>query len=88
MPSKKGAKSRTKITSVKAEVLIKLFERGGFQVSKKSRKHTVMRKEGHLMNLAIPNHPGSEGVRAGVIQDLIKKAGISREEYFKLPAEI
>jgi len=83
MRSKKGTGSM-KITPVKPQKLVKVFQKSGFIITAKSKKHIVMRKEGHAMNLAIPNHPGDEGVSVGIIKNLIEKAGISRQRYFEL----
>lgn len=84
MPKKKGSGHKKRITRVKPQKLVRVFQKLGFEVSRKSKKHIVMRKEGHTMNLAIPNHPGDEGVCAGVIISLIRKAGISRSKYLDL----
>lgn len=63
MPKEKGSGHKKRITRVKPRKLVKVFHKLGFEISGKSKKHIVMRKEGHTMNLAIPNHPGDEGVR-------------------------
>ncbi len=88
MPRKNRSKGSVRIVPIKTGKLVKLFRKAGFEVAKKGKKHIVMRKKGHKQNLAIPNHPGSEGVHPGVIRDLIDKAGMDRERFLELLKEL
>ena len=49
-----------RITPLSYEVLVKVFEKTGFTVSRVSGDHLVMTKEGAGRPLIIPNYPEKE----------------------------
>jgi predicted RNA binding protein YcfA (HicA-like mRNA interferase family) len=72
-----------KLRPVKVSKVIKVFERLGYRISAHDgTSHIVMRKEGALFNLSIPVH-GAE-LYPPIINSLIKKAGLTRNEFLKL----
>ena len=85
-PKKKYSKGGA-IKPQSARKLIKLFEKLGFRGSLDASSHYIMRKAGHEFNLSIPVHAGKE-VHPYIIRKLIKRAGLTRAEYFELLGEL
>jgi predicted RNA binding protein YcfA (HicA-like mRNA interferase family) len=75
-------KRRTRLVPLKVTKVIKAFEKLGYcQTADNGGSHIIMRKEGKVNNLAIPVH-GKE-LPAGVLRSLIRKAGLTVEEFFE-----
>ena len=87
MPPKKKYSKGKAIKPQPARKLIRLFEELGFRGSLDASSHYVMRKPGHVSNLSIPVHAGKE-VQPYIIRKLVKRAGITRDEYLELLGEL
>lgn len=60
--------------------VVKTFERFGWQVASQRGSHVILTKEGHIATLSVPNHPE---VARGTLRSLIRKAGLSLEEFLR-----
>ena len=60
---------------------IAAFERAGFTVRRRRASHIVMTRPGHPQTLSIPDH---REVRAGTLRSLIRKAGLTVDEFVSL----
>jgi len=57
------------------------FERVGFEVRRRRGSHIVMVKSGFPETLSVPDH---RELRPGTLRALIRKAGLSVEEFLAL----
>ena len=64
--------------------VIKAFERAGWVNRGFKGSHVKLTKEGNPNILSIPVHK-RKSVKIGLLKDQIKKAGLSEEEFLKLP---
>ncbi|MCX6646217.1 MAG: type II toxin-antitoxin system HicA family toxin [bacterium] len=82
MPHGRPDRRRTKLIPLKVSKVIKAFEELGYcQAADNGGSHIIMRKEGKVNNLSIPVH-GKE-LPVGVLRSLIRKAGLTVEEFFE-----
>ena len=72
-----------RITPQPCEKLVKVFEKAGARFERQTGSHVVMWKDGCKRPIVIPCHKGRD-VDEGIISHLIKTAGMTREQYFKL----
>jgi predicted RNA binding protein YcfA (HicA-like mRNA interferase family) len=72
-----------KITPLKAAKLVRIFMKTGYEVSWQTGSHIVMRHPDRSLNLVIPSHKGQD-VQPEIIRSLIKKAGLSKDEFLEL----
>jgi len=79
---KKGTGGR-KISPLRPKELIAVFLKVGYEISGQSGSHVIMRHPSRALTLAIPVH-GGMNVHPEIIQKLLKKAGLSGEDYFDL----
>jgi predicted RNA binding protein YcfA (HicA-like mRNA interferase family) len=59
-------------------VVIKMFQRLGWQIVRQKGSHIIMIKPGHMATLSIPNH---QEVARGTLRSLIAKAGLTIEQF-------
>jgi len=83
MTRKKKKMGGRKLSPVKAEALIRVFEKIGYKISMQTGAHVIMRRPGKELPLIIPKH-GGQDVRKGIIQNLLKTAELDRDKYFDL----
>jgi len=57
---------------------VKVFEGLGWEIARQRGSHIVMTKPGAIQTLSIPNHPT---VARGTLRSLIRKAGLTVEEF-------
>ena len=75
-----------KLVPQSARILVKVFEKFGFAVSKRRPgDHIAMRKPGAIRPLIIPD---KKDIPTFIILNNIRTAGISREDYFKALEEL
>jgi len=60
---------------------IRVFERGGWKVSRREGSHIIMTKAGVLATLSVPEH---RELRRGTSRSLIRKSGMTVEEFVLL----
>lgn len=74
-------RSMPKISSVRWQDLVRVFEQDGFERSRQSGSHLVLVKEGVGAPVVIPKH---RSVKVPIIRSNMRTAGMSRERYFRL----
>ncbi len=72
-----------KIAPEKAERLIAVFRKVGYEVIRQRGSHLIMAHPDRNLTLAIPVHRGRM-VQPEIIRELLKNAELSRKEYFDL----
>ena len=70
-----------RLTPQHYRILVKLFERVGFSVSRTRGSHIIMNKAGVDRPLVIPKY---ERVDVDIIKANLRTAKMSRDEYFDL----
>jgi len=68
------------IPLLKPRVVVKAFEKLGWEVVRRRGSHIIMVKEGHIATLSIPKH--SEVAR-GTLRSLIAKAEITVKKFLE-----
>ncbi len=71
-----------KIIPIHYEILIRIFEKEGFSISRTKGDHIVMTKPGVMRPVVIKSSP--RNVPVTHIKTNLTTAGISRERYFEL----
>ncbi len=71
------------IHNLKPEGVIRAFERAGWENLGRYGKHYKLRKAGNPNILSVPVHKGKP-IKAGLLRNLIKKAGMVVEEFLEL----
>jgi predicted RNA binding protein YcfA (HicA-like mRNA interferase family) len=71
----------SRLTPKHSQTLIKAFRRAGFQITRQTGSHIIMKKAGIIRPLVIQEGPD---VPVTHIKDLLQTAGISRSEFFDL----
>jgi len=70
-----------RLTPVAYGVLVRVFEKNGFSLVRQRGDHLVYAKSGVRRPLVIP---AVKAVPVFVVRNLLRTAGKSREEYFRL----
>lgn len=60
---------------------VKAFSRAGWEVKRQRGSHIVMTKKGSIATLSIPDH---ETLDRGTLRTLIRRAGLSVDEFTAL----
>jgi len=60
---------------------VRAFERAGWKVSRREGSHIILTKAGTPVTLSVPDH---REVRRGTLRSLIRKAGLTAEEFMSL----
>ncbi len=60
------------------QVIVKAFERLGWEVARQRGSHIILTKEGHIATLSVPKHAE---VARGTLRSLIARAGTTVEEF-------
>ncbi len=74
-----------RIRPVSWKVLVKVFERWGCEYLRKKGSHHVLKCPGAKRVVVIPEY---EEVDVEIIKNNMRTAGMSREDYFRLLAEV
>jgi len=74
-----------KISPINPQKLINILQTAGFKVIRQKGSHVIMIDD-RKTRIVIPVHPG-KNVKPGLIRAIIKEAGLSREDFFKLLKE-
>ena len=70
-----------KLPRISAQKAIKTLTKIGWELSRQKGSHIIMIKKGSIYTLSIPN---KSVVAPGLLRDLIKKAGLTVEEFIDL----
>jgi len=73
-----------RLTPIHYKVLIKIFRKKGYSISRQEGSHIVMNKPGVSRPIVIPMY--SE-VGVSIIKANLRSAGINNREYFRLLAD-
>lgn len=68
------------LPSLKAKEVVKIFEKLGWVQARRKGSHIVMKKEGHMATLSIPEHKQKD-VAKGTLRNLIRAAGLTEAEF-------
>ena len=60
---------------------VRAFQRAGWEVDRQRGSHVVLTKAGSIYTLSVPLHPV---LGPGLLRDLIRKAGLTVEEFTEL----
>jgi predicted RNA binding protein YcfA (HicA-like mRNA interferase family) len=82
MPKKGKAKSRKEISPLSHKKLQKVFEQCGFEIVRQESTHVTMKHPDVASIVTIPIH--TKDVHPDIIRSLLRKADISKSEYFEL----
>ena len=88
MPRKRKPFGARKISPEKAERMIKLFSKLGYEEHSQRKmrgkgSHVVLRHPETRKRIVIPVHPGKE-IHPELILGFLREAGLSRKNYFEL----
>jgi len=71
-----------KLPTISGKDLVKAFIRLGYKIDHQTGSHIILRhKEPPHRRLTIPNH---NDLSKGTLRAIIRQAGLSREEFFKI----
>jgi len=65
--------------------LIKILEKAGFRVIRQRGSHVILMNE-ERVRIVVPIHRGKD-VKVGLLRAILREAGLSREEFFRLLEE-
>ncbi len=66
---------------LKPVLVVKAFEKLGWEVTRQKGSHIIMTREGHMATLSIPKH---KEVARGTLRSLISRADLSIEEFIEV----
>jgi predicted RNA binding protein YcfA (HicA-like mRNA interferase family) len=70
-----------KLSPVSYQVLVRVFERGGFRCARQEAEHIIYSRPGVARPVVISKY---HAVPVFIIKQNLRSAGISRERYFEL----
>ena len=71
-----------KLPLLSGKDLVKIFHKVGYEVDHQTGSHMILRQNKEpFRRLTIPNH---HEIAKGTLNAIIKQAGLTREEFFKL----
>lgn len=68
----------SKLPLVSGERVVRAFERAGWERARQRGSHVVLTRPGSIVSLSVPLH---SPVGRGLLHDLIRKAGLTDEEF-------
>ena len=71
----------TKLPQVSGRKAVRAFQRAGWEVPRQRGSHVVRTKPGSIITLSVPMH---DPIGRGLLHDLIRKAGLSDDEFLDL----
>ena len=60
---------------------VRAFQRAGWRFARQKGSHVMMTRPGSIYSLSVPQHPE---LGPGLLRDLIRKAGLTLEEFIAL----
>jgi predicted RNA binding protein YcfA (HicA-like mRNA interferase family) len=70
-----------KLPRVSGREAVRVFQRAGWDVARQRGSHVVLTKSGTIYTLSVPQHPI---LGPGLLSDLLRKAGLTVEEFIDL----
>ena len=74
-----------KLPSLKPREVIRILEKAGWYVKRQTGSHVIMVNERLKKALPIPFH--TRDLKTGTLHGIIKRSGMSKEEFLKLRRE-
>ena len=71
----------SRLPVISGKKTVRVFERAGWKISRREGSHIIMTKAGMPVTLSVPDH---QEVRRGTLRSLIRKAGMTAEEFVSL----
>jgi mRNA interferase HicA len=72
---------RSRLPALKPDEVIRALERAGFAQERRGA-HLIMRNPSTRRSVPIPIHPRE--LKRGLVRDIIRQAGLTREEFLDL----
>ena len=69
---------------ISGKEVVRAFERAGWKMSRREGSHIILTKAGTPVTLSVPDH---REVKRGTLRSLVRKAGLSVEEFIRLLRE-
>jgi predicted RNA binding protein YcfA (HicA-like mRNA interferase family) len=63
---------------VSGKEAVHAFERAGWELSRREGRHVILTKTGMIATLSVPDH---KEVKRGTLRSLIRKAGLTIDEF-------
>ena len=73
----------TRLGSYTGSEVVRAFQRAGWDISRQRGSHVILIRAGFEVTLSVPVHKGKV-VKRGTLNDLIKDAGLTSEEFVAL----
>lgn len=70
-----------KLPRISGQETVQAFQRLGWEVARQRGSHVILTKPGSMYTLSIPLHPA---LGPGLLRDLIRKAGLTVDEFAEL----
>jgi predicted RNA binding protein YcfA (HicA-like mRNA interferase family) len=70
-----------KLPRISGGKAVRAFQRAGWEVARQRGSHVILTKTGSIYTLSVPLHPV---LGPGLLRDLIRKAGLTVEEFTEL----
>jgi len=70
-----------KLPHISGREAVRAFQQAGWEVARQRGSHVVLTRPGSIYTLSIPLHPV---LGPGLLRDLIRKAGLTVEEFIVL----
>ena len=70
----------TQLPLVSGERVARAFQRAGWERARQRGSHVVLTKQGSIVSLSVPLH---NPVGRGLLHDLIRKAGLTDDEFIE-----
>lgn len=70
-----------RLTPMRWQDLVRVFEQAGYHLQRMHGDHMALVRQGALRPVIIPRH---REIGVGLIEAVLRTAGISRQEYFRL----
>ncbi len=71
----------TQLPQISGRKAVTAFQRAGWEFARQRGSHVVLTRPGSLVTLSVPLH---SPVRRGLLHDLIRKAGLTDDEFIAL----
>jgi len=70
-----------RLPRVSGRKAVRAFQRAGWEVARQRGSHVILTKTGSVYTLSVPLHPV---LGPGLLRDLIRKAGLTVDEFTEL----
>jgi len=71
----------TRLPQVSGEQVVRALQRAGWERARQRGSHVVLTQPGSVVTLSVPLH---NPVGRGLLHDLLRKAGLTDEEFLRL----